>query len=141
MVYWNAPETLSEVLIEEIVRDMERDSGESLNPNRPFDLWKKACETEDGNGYQRPRAEYNQVISPYRGELFGTEPLNEEIQKYIKGIPREQQPDFNRQLDGVMLFDKVIQITNRSLSNREPIYGYVHHVQPERASGSDQRLG
>ncbi|QDT22025.1 ATP-dependent RecD-like DNA helicase [Gimesia chilikensis] len=60
----------------------------------------------------------------YRGELFGTEPLNEEIQKHIKGIARGEQPDFNRQLDGIMLFDKVIQITNRSLSNREPVYGY-----------------
>ncbi|MCA9030242.1 MAG: ATP-dependent RecD-like DNA helicase, partial [Planctomycetaceae bacterium] len=124
VVYWNDPETLSDVLIKEMVRDMERDSGESLNPDRPFDLWKKACETDGGNGYKRQRAEYNQVISPYRGELFGTEPLNEEIQKHIKGIPREEQPDFNRQLDGVMLFDKVIQITNRSLSNREPVYGY-----------------
>jgi hypothetical protein len=124
VVYWNDPETLSEVLIQEMVRDMEKDSGESLNPDRPFDLWKKACETDGDNGYKRQRAEYNQVISPYRGELFGTEPLNEEIQKHIKGIARGEQPDFNRQLDGVMLFDKVIQITNRSLSNREPVYGY-----------------
>lgn len=124
VVYWNNRETLSEVLIEEIVRDMERDSGESLNPDRPFDLWNRACETEGDNGYKRRRAEYNQVISPYRGELFGTEPLNEEIQKHIKGIARGEQPDFNRQLDGVMLFDKVIQITNRSFSNREPVYGY-----------------
>tara|TARA_R110000868_G_scaffold409926_4_gene696573 strand:- start:11957 stop:15601 length:3645 start_codon:yes stop_codon:yes gene_type:complete len=124
VVYWNDPEKLSEVLIEEMVRDMERDSGESLNPDRPFELWKKACETDGDNGYKKQRAEYNQVISPYRGELFGTEPLNEEIQKHIKGIARGEQLDFNCQLDGIMLFDKVIQITNRSLSNREPVYGY-----------------
>lgn len=124
VVYWNDPETLADVLIEEMVRDMERDSGESLNPDRPFDLWKKACETDGDNGYKKQRAEYNQVISPYRGELFGTEPLNEQIQKHIKGIASDEQPDFNRQLDGIMLFDKVIQITNRTLSNRQPVYGY-----------------
>jgi len=124
VVYWNDAEKLSDLLVEEIVKDMERDTGESFDPKAPYKLWGKACEGDGENGYKRQRAEYNQVITPYRGELFGTEPLNVEIQKHIKGIAKNEQPDFNRCLDGVMMFDKVIQITNRSLSNREPVYGY-----------------
>lgn len=133
VVFWNEPETLSDVLIEEMVRDMkshiEEKSKKEFTFERPFELWTKACEVEGENGYKQQRAEYNQVISPYRSELFGTDPINEEIQKHIKGTAKSDQLDFGRQLDGIMLFDKVIQITNRTLSNREPVYGYNHQTR------------
>ncbi|WP_299273441.1 AAA family ATPase [uncultured Psychroserpens sp.] len=50
-----------------------------------------------------------QVISPYRGELFGTENLN----KLLQGTLNEK--NLNRgTLGGVTYFDKVIQFTNRA---------------------------
>ena len=56
---------------------MEEDSGTIFDKNRPYDLWKNAFTK---NEQQTP--EYQQVLSPYRGEIFGTDHLNTILQRH-----------------------------------------------------------
>lgn len=51
-----------------------------------------------------------QVISPYRGELFGTDHLNTVLQSALNGYNIEKKGNLN----GITIFDKVIQYINRS---------------------------
>ena len=57
-----------------------------------------------------------QVISPYRGEFYGTGSLNLLLQKTFNARWSEKQ------LDGIGYFDKVIQFRNRPQS--DPAYAY-----------------
>jgi len=107
--YWRDPDDLASQLTTMIVTDMEKDSETSFNPERPWELWRAAFADKDGVS----RPEYQQVMSPYRGELFGVEHLNRVLQIHNKG----KQPDHHRLLDGVALYDKVIQYRNRARSN------------------------
>lgn len=107
--FWHSADDLARQLTNTIVEDMEKDTNLKLNPEKPWELWRKAFQ-KDGD-QQRP--EYQQVISPYRGELFGVEHLNTVLQVHSKG----RAPDFHRQLNGITLFDKVIQYRNRPKSN------------------------
>lgn len=116
VAYWNDPDDLSEKLISTIVADMESDTGETLDEARPFELWGAAFRDKENPRRQRP--EYQQVISPYRGEQFGVEYLNLTLQRHVRG--RDREP--GRHLAGIALFDKVIQVINRPRSN--PAYGY-----------------
>lgn len=54
-----------------------------------------------------------QVISPYRGELFGTENINQILQSTLNNYNKENKGT----LAGITVFDKVIQYVNRSGSN------------------------
>lgn len=109
VLYWNGPAELQTLLIEQIISDMETDTGKSLDEQRPFELWNEAF-TQDG----RKRPDYQQVISPYRGEEFGTENLNRVLQESARG----RKIDDISHIQGIGLFDKVIQIKNRPPSNR-----------------------
>ena len=53
-----------------------------------------------------------QVISPYRGELYGTEHLNKILQSTLNGNNLKKGT-----LGGITYFDKVIQFTNRAGKN------------------------
>ncbi|MET3731304.1 ATP-dependent DNA helicase [Moheibacter stercoris] len=53
-----------------------------------------------------------QVISPYRGELFGTDYLNTVLQKNLNEINSKKGA-----LGGITYFDKVIQFANRAGAN------------------------
>lgn len=68
-----------------------------------------------------------QVISPYRGELFGTARLNEVLQKNLNG-----QNVRKGRLATITYFDKVIQFTNRA--GRNSYWGYNHE------SGKNDRV-
>ncbi len=111
VMYWKDPDELAQKLTETIVADMEKDTGQSFDVSRPFELWNAAFKQ---NGDSRP--EYQQVISPYRGDLFGIEHINEVLQKHAHGASNRGS------LAGITLFDKVIQVINRSKSTS--IYGY-----------------
>jgi hypothetical protein len=108
VVYWNEPEELAPLLIERLTEDMGEDAGVAPTSLPFYELWNKAFNW---------RPEYSQVLSPYRGELFGIEALNQAIQ-------HEKSATFLKKgtLDGITLFDKVIQTRNRTAS--DPIYGY-----------------
>lgn len=113
ILYWNTPDDLEKVLLDTIVKDLETDSGKQLDPSKPYELWNSVF--KKGN-VDYPEA--LQIISPYRGELFGTENINKIIQRHKGGWLLDKKG----QLGGITYFDKVIQIVNRPKSN--PIWAY-----------------
>ena len=113
VIYWKDPEHLSKVLETQLIADVEQDSKRKFDRDKPYDAWGKAC--DDGEGRHRP--DYLQIISPYRGELFGTDHLNTVIQKLLQPYARRAPGELQRALNGIMLFDKVIQIRNRPKSD------------------------
>src|SRR5690606_10717554 len=72
VIYWQDPSDLARKLVKCLAADMEADTGEKLNPERAWELWTAAFR----KGEWDTRPEYSQVLSPYRGEEFGTEALN-----------------------------------------------------------------
>jgi hypothetical protein len=109
VIYWNGPDDLAEKVRRTIISDLEQDTKKKLDPSHPYDLWSA------GFGDQ---PEKYQVISPYRGDQFGTEHLNGILQEAVRGRPIEH----GRNVGGIALFDKVIQVINRPKSY--PAYGY-----------------
>ncbi len=109
VIYWKGPEDLASKLRTTLVADLEVDTGRTLDPSKPFELWRHAF-----NG----QPEKYQVVSPYRGEQFGTEHLNVVLQESVHGKPLEH----GRNVGGIALFDKVIQVINRPKSNRAEAY-------------------
>ncbi|MEQ8192598.1 MAG: AAA family ATPase, partial [Candidatus Eremiobacterota bacterium] len=109
-VYWKGAEELEEKLCKIIISDMEKDNKCSFNEKRPFDLWPK-----NASDY---RPEYLQVLTPYRGERFGIENLNVVIQKLFNKNNLERIGH----IDGITIFDKVIQYCNRPKSY--PVWAY-----------------
>ena len=118
VIYWKDPEHLANELEARFIADVERDSKRKFDRDKPYDAWGKAC--DDGNGRQRP--EYLQIISPYRSELFGTDYVNTVLQKLLQPYARKAPGELQRALNGIMLFDKVIQIRNRPKS--DPAWAY-----------------
>jgi len=112
IIYWKDTDELAQKLTDAMVADMEKDTGKAFNASRPYDLWKAAFQQ---NGGMRP--EYQQVISPYRGEQFGVDHINKVLQKHARGQMLDRGT-----LAGVTLFDKVIQVINRAKSTS--VYGY-----------------
>lgn len=109
VIYWDEPVTLPETLIQTIEKEMADRTGESLNSEKPYELWRAAFEW---------KPEKYQVLTPHRGELHGVEALNEAVQNRIAaGVMRRYGL-----LDGITLYDKVIQYRNRPQSN--PIWAY-----------------
>ena len=116
VVFWKDSEDLLERLVERMIADMEEDSGTKFDPEAAHLIWLAAAKGKGKN----PRPDYHQVLSPYRHEEFGTEAINQRIQKEARGVGIQRVG----QLAGLTLFDKVIQFRNRGLSN--PIGAYNH---------------
>ena len=132
VLYWKDPADLERQLLDTVVADMEADTKTTFNPERPFELWAAAFTGEDGQRHP----EQLQVLSPYRGDQFGTDALNTVIQQHIKG----GKPDFHQQLGGISLFDKVIQFRNRPRSDR--IWAYnLESRTPEQIEIYNGELG
>ena len=110
VLYWQTPEDLEQLLVDTLMDDMQRDTKAEWNPERPYELWNAAMQGQEGK--QRPEA--IQVISPYRGDLFGIEHINQVIQKHKNTYFLENKGS----LGGITCFDKVIQVTNRSGSRQ-----------------------
>jgi hypothetical protein len=110
IVYWNGPDDLARLLTETLVGDIVADTGTQFDPDKPYLLWHAAFAGPAGGS--DPQA--LQVISPYRGEQFGTDNLNLILQEFAQGKALGK----SSHLDAFMLFDKVIQYRNRPKSNR-----------------------
>jgi exodeoxyribonuclease V alpha subunit len=104
VIYWQTAEELEKLLITTIINDMEKESGKKLDTEKPYELWNAILKT---NGKDRPEA--MQIISPYHGELFGTDNINKIIQRHKALRILETKGE----LGGITYFDKVIQIRNR----------------------------
>jgi exodeoxyribonuclease V alpha subunit len=113
VVYWKDPDHLAKVLEARFIADVEKDSGRKFDRDKPYQAWGEACEDDEG----RQRPEYLQVVSPYRGELLGTDHLNTVLQKLLQPYARKAAGESQRSLNGIMVFDKVIQTRNRHKSD------------------------
>jgi hypothetical protein len=109
VLYWNKAEELPGLLINQITMDMEQDTCTKSDSKRPYELWRAAF---DG------QPEKSQILTPYRGDLFGIEAINNAVQKHIS----QGMLDKVSALDGITLFDKVIQVRNRP--KRDMAYAY-----------------
>lgn len=110
ILYWRNPEELKQKLIDVIVSDLEADTGEKFNPERPYELLEKL----EKNNNQHRQPSYLQVLSPYRGEEFGIGNINLELQQFFNGYNTKNKGT----IGGITIFDKIIQIRNRPRSNR-----------------------
>lgn len=127
ILYWNNAEELPSLLIEQMTADMEESTGQKENALRRFELWKRAF---------KDRADTIQVLTPYRGELFGIDAINSAIQKHVS----QHMLDRVGSIDGITLFDKVIQTRNRPRSNMA--YAYNKSTKkPERIEVYNGEIG
>lgn len=113
--YWEDKEDLEANLKKIIIEDLEKDTGEKANEDRIYELWTKAISM--GNTHKDPT--YLQCLSPFRGEFYGTDYLNILLQEFFNSYQSSKH-----QLDGVSLFDKVIQFRNRPKSNQISAYSF-----------------
>ena len=111
--FWNEQEELESLLTNVMVRDMQEvtkvDAAGGLDK-----LWQEMI--RDKEVKYRSNPEVVQVISPYRGEFYGTGSLNLLMQKTFNAKYSSLK------LDGIGYFDKVIQFKNRPKS--DPAYAY-----------------
>ncbi len=84
-------------------------SDNTYDPQSPHKLWLDSAKTDEGTY----RPDYQQVISPYLHETFGTEAVNLRLQQEARGTSLTRIGS----LAGITLFDKVIQIRNRGASD------------------------
>lgn len=111
--YWKDQDELKSLLKKVIIEDIERKTGQKIVEGKECDIWRKAL-TNDNNVVE---PENIQIISPYRGEYYGTEEINRFLQSIFNGHWSKKQ-----NIDGISLFDKVIQYRNRTKS--DPAYAY-----------------
>lgn len=110
--FWKEQEDLEAALRSALIRDMEHITG-MTKYERVDKLWQQAIRKEDGTS----NPDRIQIISPYRGEFYGTDALN----TFLQG---EFNPYWSRRcdLDGISYFDKVIQFRNRPKSDMAYAY-------------------
>lgn len=109
--FWNEQEELEGLLTNVMIRDMQQYTG--LSASGGVDkLWQQMIRDKEG----RSNPEILQVITPYRGEFYGTNSLNLIMQKTLNAKFSE------RKIDGIGYVDKVIQFRNRPQS--DPAYAY-----------------
>ena len=106
--YWKNKDELETLLKERLIVDMEKETNTQVQKEKEYLLWTAAC-TDKNNVKQ---AEHIQLISPYRGEFYGTEEINRYMQNTFNGYWSNRH-----NIDGISLYDKVIQYRNRPKSN------------------------
>jgi len=132
LIYWKDSGDLLDKLVERMIADMEEDTGRNFDPDAPHELWSSAAR----GGTPSLRADYHQVITPYRHEEFGTDAINQRIQREARG----RGIDRVGQLAGITLFDKVLQYRNRGAS--DPIWAYNSSARAnERSNIFNGELG
>jgi ATP-dependent exoDNAse (exonuclease V) alpha subunit len=112
--FWDTEKGLNELMFNTLVKNLEEEHGITYNEDRYWELLNKVFEE---NGQRR--ASKFQIISPYRSEIFGTDALNSFFQSKLNKANFENQFF----VDGISVFDKVIQIRNRTKS--DPIFAFV----------------
>jgi len=113
--YWNEINDLEQMLESTIISDLEKDTKEQAEPERLYSIWGKAIRLKGAI----PDPTYLQALSPYRGEYYGTDYLNGFFQDLLNGYNANRT-----QLEGMALYDKVIQFRNRPKSNKISAYGW-----------------
>lgn len=115
--FWKSQDELNNLLHDVMVKDMEKMTGLEVNEDiTESKLWTETI--RDDNGKAVP--ERVQVISPYRGEFYGTDELNRIMQQTFNSYWSKKYS-----LDGISYFDKVIQFRNRPQSDLAYAYNPV----------------
>ena len=110
--YWKEQDDLELLLKSRLITDMQDLTGlKAGNEKELHDLWTDA--TKDA-------PERFQIISPYKGEFYGTMSINTFMQNTFNGYWSKRL-----QIDGIGLYDKVIQIKNRPTSDKAYVYDWV----------------
>lgn len=111
--FWKEQNDLEDILRDVLIKDMENITGVTEYAGRQDKLWQQAIRKSDGS----PNPDMIQIISPYRGEFYGTQALNSFMQS-------EFNPYWSHRynLDGISYFDKVIQFRNRPKSDMAYAY-------------------
>ncbi len=115
--FWDTEKELNDLMFSTLIKDLEENSGLAYNEEKSWELLGRVF--QDKENPKVKRANRFQVISPYRSELFGTDALNTFFQSKLNKTKFEMQ----QFVDGICIYDKVIQIRNRPKSN--PIYAYL----------------
>jgi exodeoxyribonuclease V alpha subunit len=115
--FWDSEKELNDLMFNALVKDLEAENSITYNEDRYWELLNRAF--EDKANPVIKRANKFQVISPYRSELFGTDALNTFFQSKFNKTKYEQQ----QFIDGISIYDKVIQYRNRTKSN--PIFAWI----------------
>ena len=115
--FWKGQEDFIDVFNNVLVKDMEEITG-MTEYDRKDKLWQEAIRNEDKSA----NPDNIQIISPYKGEFYGTVALNSLMQKSFNGYWSNKY-----KLDGISFFDKVIQFRNRTKS--DPAYAYNHSTK------------
>ena len=110
--FWKEQADLETVLRDVLTKDMETMT-DMRDYSGPDKLWQQAIRREDGTS--NPDA--IQIISPYRGEFYGTNALNIWMQNNFNPYWSHRY-----HLDGISYFDKVIQFRNRPKSDMAYAY-------------------
>jgi hypothetical protein len=95
VIYWNDEENLAKRLIDQIVSDFTTEEN------------KEQKDTIKIGNVLKDNINAMQILSPVRGELYGTEHINQEFQSFKSSYWLERGA-----IDSVAMFDKVIQIRN-----------------------------
>ena len=109
--FWQDQDDLELLMRTQLIEDLQALTGlNAANDHELHDIWQKAI---------HGAPERIQVISPYRGEFYGTMSINTFMQKTFNG-------DWSSRLniDGIGLYDKVIQIKNRPSSDKAYVYDW-----------------
>ncbi len=117
VLFWKDADDLLAKLVAKMIEDMEQDTGDKYDAQAPHQLWLAAAK----GGSPNYRPEYQQVISPYLHEEFGTEAVNLRVQQEARAGSLSRIGS----LSGITLFDKVIQIRNRGASDPLRAYNFT----------------
>ena len=74
--FWKEQNDLEDILRDVLIKDMENITGVTEYAGRQDKLWQQAIRKSDGS----PNPDMIQIISPYRGEFYGTQALNSFMQ-------------------------------------------------------------
>ena len=116
MRYWNNIGDLELVLKDEIMADLANDTQCKVEPNNICDAWVLALK---GDADYRD-VSYLQVLSPFRGEYFGVDYLNVFYQELLNSKQAKRKT-----LDGIALYDKILQYRNRPKSDKISAYSWT----------------
>ncbi len=105
VTYWNDGERLPELIFDQVETDIGPSGKNAGREEATYEVWKRGFNNDPGA---------IQIISPHRGEPYGIEALNAAAQWHVQGNMLERVG----QIDGITLFDKVIQFRNRPKSDR-----------------------
>ena len=120
--FWKNQDDLEPLLKKTLIDDMQKISGTKTDgtPNSLNKLWR---DTLKGVEAYSQIPEKIQLISPYRGEFYGTAAINTLMQSTFNNYCSSRLL-----IDGISVYDKVIQKINRPKSNKASAYSFADHA-------------